>query len=300
MRKYILDTDIGDDIDDALALDLALKLKLDIVAITTVYRNVLDRARITKKMLFLHGSDIPVYQGYGSTLDGKNESYPLCQWTDDLSNERYAPLNSDPEDAIDAIIDLAKKHGKDLFILAIGPMTNVARAILKDKEVMSQIGGIILMGGDYVNHYVEWNIHCDVTAASIVFSSDLPIIAFGHEVTSLTRVTPYQQEKVFALSGSAYKEYLSQLARLWILSKAEGYRIILHDLLVVRYAAGDEFCKIKSIPVGLETKGEYTVGMTLNRSLVDLVEVERSHEIDVGYDVDGEEFCNYFIKKIDE
>ena len=63
MKKYIIDTDIGDDIDDAFALDLALKLDLDLVCVTTVFRNVRERAAIAKKMLRLYGKKLPVYAG---------------------------------------------------------------------------------------------------------------------------------------------------------------------------------------------------------------------------------------------
>ena len=136
MKKYIIDTDIGDDIDDAFALHLAMHSNLNLVAVTTVYRNAFDRARLAKRLIALYGKDIPVYFGYGSTLDGLNESFKLCQWTKELESDCYAPDNKNPEEAVDLILDCARKYGKDFILLAIGPLTNVARAIQKDPVAM--------------------------------------------------------------------------------------------------------------------------------------------------------------------
>ena len=211
MKKYIIDTDIGDDIDDAFALDLALKLDLDLVCVTTVFRNVRERAAIAKKMLRLYGKKLPVYAGYGATLDGRDENFRICQWTPDLEWEEYAPDNSSPEEAVDAILSAARVYKKEFWLLALGPLTNVASAILKDREAMRGIGGIVMMGGDFVNHYAEWNIRCDVAAADAVFSSGVNIVAFGHEITSQTRLTPAQQRYVFSMKQDAYHAYLAEL-----------------------------------------------------------------------------------------
>lgn len=292
MRKYIIDTDIGDDIDDAFALDLALRTNLDLVAVTTVYRNTVDRARMAKRMISLYGKDIPVYFGYGATLDGKNESFPLCQWTKEIESDKYLPNNKDCEEAVDIILENARKYGKDFVLLAIGPLTNVAKAILKEPETMKNSGGIILMGGDYVNDYAEWNIICDVTAASIVFSSGVDIIAFGHEMTSQVRVSEQQQQYLFNLEGSEYREYLSQIAKLWIVSKEKGYRIILHDLLVIRQVLESDYCVLKDAKVRLETQDKS------NRGKMILGEGNDFNKIKYATKVDPLEFIDYYLKKI--
>lgn len=63
MIRYVLDTDIGDDIDDAFALDYALKKNVPLLGVTTVFKNTDDRARIAKKMLELYGKSLPVNAG---------------------------------------------------------------------------------------------------------------------------------------------------------------------------------------------------------------------------------------------
>ena len=290
MKKYVIDTDIGDDIDDALALDLALRNDLNLLAVTTVFRNTVDRAKMAKRLLALYGKDIPVYFGYGSTLDGANEKFPLCQWTKEIEDEKYAPDNNDCEQAVDFILDCARKYGKDFVLLAIGPLTNVARAIQKDRVAMENSGGIIIMGGDYVNDYAEWNILCDVTAANVVFSSNVDIIAFGHENTSKARVSPQEQDYIFSLEGNKYREYLAEIARLWHLSKVEGYRIILHDLLVVRYVLQPDYCKL--------CEGEVVVGTTCDNRAKTVVNhlSNKGKRIRFAVDVDEREFIDYYLK----
>ena len=66
IRKFIIDTDIGDDIDDAFAIYLAMKLKVDLIGITTVFKNTLERSKMAKKLLNLLGrgyDNVPVYTG---------------------------------------------------------------------------------------------------------------------------------------------------------------------------------------------------------------------------------------------
>lgn len=292
MRKYIIDTDIGDDIDDAFALDLALRANLDLVAVTTVYRNTKDRARMAKRLISLYGKNIPVYFGYGATLDGLDENFPLCQWTNELEDDKYAPDNCACEEAVDIILESARKYGKDFFVLAIGPLTNVARAIQKDPKAMQNCGGIILMGGDYVNDYAEWNILCDVTSAKVVFSSNVDIIAFGHEVTSKTRVSIEQQRYIFSLDGNKYREYLAEISRLWHLSKDKDYRIILHDLLVIRYALEPSYCSLCKADVFVETASLNRAKMFVNHPQKGGKTIHYATEVDEG------EFIEYFMNKL--
>jgi len=305
MRKYILDTDIGDDIDDAFALDLALKKNLPLVGITTVFKNTDDRARIAKKMLALAGKSLPVYAGLSQTLDGITRTTEhCCQWTEDLADKKYSPDNSDGKNcdenaAVDFIVESAKKYGKDLYILAIGPLTNVAAAILRDKNALDRIGGVIMMGGDYANQYTEWNIFCDVKAAEVLFTSELDITAFGHEVTSKFSITERQQNYIFNMNGNAYSSYLSELSRLWILSKpSPEWRIVLHDVLVVRQAAEEGFCKTKEIEMHLETQNPYVYGMTINLDKYDLVKSPAGKKITIAIDPDMREILDTEMKII--
>ena len=295
--KYIIDTDIGDDIDDAFALDLALKQGVDLVCVTTVFRNTRERAQIAKRMCGLFGADVPVYAGYGDTLNGgMATNVRLCQWTPEL--EGYAPDNSEAEEAVDALLNAARRYGQGLTVLALGPLTNIARAIEKDAAAMRSIGGIIMMGGDFRNHYAEWNICCDAEAASLVFSSGVSVTAFGHEVTSRMRLTHEEQAYVFSMKQDAYHAYLAELSRLWYASKPAGWRMVLHDVMVVRYAVDPLYCRMERAPVAVELKGRYTCGMTVNLSKMDNYRPGDGMPVYYAAEADAGEFISYFLSGI--
>ena len=293
--KYIIDTDIGDDIDDAFAFDLALKKDLDLVCVTTVFRNTRERAQIAKRMCALFGVDVPVYAGYGDTLGGNVPTQGrLCQWTSEL--EKYAPDNVREEEAVDAIVAAARRYGPELTVLALGPLTNLARAIGKDAEAMRSIGGIVMMGGDFRNHYAEWNICSDAEAADCVFSSGVPVTAFGHEVTSRMRLTREEQEYVFSMRQDTYHAYLSELSRLWYASKPAGWRMVLHDVMVVRYALDSAYCRMACAPVAVELEGRYTRGMTVNLSKMDSYRPGDGTFVNYAAEADAKEFIAYFMR----
>ncbi|HEY8389507.1 MAG TPA: nucleoside hydrolase [Clostridia bacterium] len=298
--RFIIDTDIGDDIDDAFAIDMALNLKLDLVGITTVYMNTDQRTRIAKRMLDLYGIDIPVYKGYGCNMDGKKPTdQQLCQFSQAIMSDCYRP-NSDPQDAVDFILYNARKYGKDLTIIAIGPLTNIAKAVLQDKAAMQGIGKIVIMGGDYKNQYSEWNILCDIDAAKIVFEADLPMVCFGHELTSRTQITQTQQDYIFKMDSSPYLEYLSELSRLWYASKKTGHLIILHDVLTVYCMYDKDYCKTVKTLVKIEDKGEITKGMTVNLSVMDHYDLRKAHMIEYAVCDNVETFKDIFYKLLKE
>ena len=193
MMEYVLiDTDIGDDIDDAFALSLALHSdKLQVVAVTTVFRNTLCRARQTEKLMAVLGKEIPVYAGTSLPMDGtlpaffyespqtlqeQLETLP-CQY--DSSMDAY----SSKGDAVDAICAYADQYAGKLTVVLLGAMTNLAQALQKRKDLASKIEKVVCMGGWFTNHEPEWNILCDPVAADVVFRSGVKVYAVGLDVT---------------------------------------------------------------------------------------------------------------------
>ncbi len=299
--KFIFDTDIGDDIDDSLAIDLALRLGFDIIGVTTVYRNTVMRARIAKRQLALFGrADIPVYAGYGNTLaGGEDETMKLCQYTPEIDAPEYAP-DGTGEIAVDFLIESAKKYGDDLTIIAIGPLTNLACAIQKDPEALRGVHRILTMSGDFVHQYSEWNILCDVEAAQVVYEAELPMICFGHEITRRTTVTQEMQNALFTLSGTPYREYLAELVRLWYKSKTPNYLVVLHDVLTAYYAVAPEFFKTVKTLVKVETKGEATRGMTVNLSVMDHFDLSKARPVEYAQCDKAEEFAKIYFDIINK
>ena len=147
-KKVIIDTDIGDDIDDLFTLYLAASLKeIELIGVTTVYGNTNLRARQVNKFLSLSNlKDVKVYAGCGKQL---KSLHPLpinrvfCQYGQELDDESLKPINEDENcegtSAVDYLIESAKKYKEELTIVCIGPLTNLAKAIIKNKNAMSDL-----------------------------------------------------------------------------------------------------------------------------------------------------------------
>lgn len=216
LKKVILDTDIGDDIDDSFALLLLLEsLKFNCLGVTTVFRNSLKRAKMAKQLIRSLGYDIKVYRGIDDPLkqnidhliskeikekekydeDGK---YIFPQYDKSMENEKV-----EDENAVDFIIRMIHLYPHEVTLIPIGPLTNIASAIKKDPTIVPLIKEIRLMGAGLNLNFVEWNIFCDPDAAKIVFSSNInKIVAVTINVTSLTSLT---EEEVNSLKNNNSK-----------------------------------------------------------------------------------------------
>ena len=265
-QKIIIDTDIGDDIDDAFALLFAMRLDFEIIGITTVFEHTVQRARITKKLLRDFGcgyENVPVFAGAMTPLAKKPREYgTLCQYSKEIENEIYTPDSTDEGDAIDFIINSCKRYGKELTVIALGPFTNIAKVIIKDKDALALAGDVIIMGGAFYRQYADWNVMCDPEAAKIMFDGLKGIHALGADVTHQLKLTEADDEKICNYNGSSVAVgYVSSLYRLW---KGERGRIgILHDPLVIYYAKNRAVCNIEKTTVATVTEG-FARGMTLN------------------------------------
>lgn len=265
--KVIIDMDIGDDIDDAIALYAAMRQEFDIIGITTVFRNTMDRARQTKKLLQAYGNgyeSVPVYVGYGTPLGMKEQSYRhIPHYTPDLEQDIYTPNSTDPEDAVDFLIDTCRTYGKDLTVIAIGPFTNLAKVIEKDAEALNLAARVAIMGGAFYKQYADWNVMCDVTAADRVFRNLRNLECMGADVTHLTEAEGALYDNLLNYQGEESGHvYLSQLCRLWRNDRPKA-KLLLHDPLVIYYVAHGELCSMKDASVIVLTEG-VAKGMTFN------------------------------------
>ncbi len=263
--KYIIDMDIGTDIDDAFALLLAMHLKMDVIGVTTVFENTEARARIAKKMLKLYGKgyeNIPVFAGYGVPLAKETlpKSYPY-QYTPDLEDAAYAPDSTDPADAVDFIIDACRKYRDDLTVLAIGPFINMARVIEKDPEALNLAAEVIIMGGCYFKQYTDWNVVCDVEAAKLMFDNVERLVGIGSDVTHLLPLSESDNAIIFGEQQDATLQYVKELYRLG--KKANHAIGFLHDPLVVYYAYDKTICACEEGAVAVITEG-YARAFTIN------------------------------------
>ena len=180
----ILDTDIGDSIDDALALAFALHSpELDVRAVTTVIDDVESKTRLAWKMLGIYNRrDIALAMGASEPLLDPTMSAPSKEF-DVLTRNDVIP-DAARKRAADLIIDTVLQSRGKITIVAIGPMTNIALALKTDPRIKNNIERIVIMGGAYLSSETEYNVKRDRAAAEIVFQSGVPITAVGLDVTS--------------------------------------------------------------------------------------------------------------------
>src|SRR5271169_4810756 len=178
-QLVIIDTDIGDDVDDAFAVGLALQSpELKILGITTAWGNTPLRAKLVARLLQETGhTDIPIAVG--------SEKYP-AKGKLTFSQAKYAergPKGTFPA-AVDFLLGQLRQHPGEITLIAIGPETNLGEAIDRDPETFHKLKRVVLMGGSVYRGYdgfayptskpqpqPEWNILCDIPAAQKVFTS---------------------------------------------------------------------------------------------------------------------------------
>jgi inosine-uridine nucleoside N-ribohydrolase len=175
--SLILDTDIGTDVDDLLALTAILgSPELDLAAVTTVYGDVLLRARMVARLARVAGRSVgPVVPGRGQARSGREVFW---------AGHEGALMPDLEQEEVDGGDPIALLAGSST-VLAIGPLTNLAEAV---EVARHRIGQVFLMGGDFTSGKVEHNIKCDVAAAQAVFGSGVPATVIGLEQTTRLRL----------------------------------------------------------------------------------------------------------------
>ena len=256
MLKLWIDTDIGDDVDDTLALVYALRAGFTLVGVSTVFGDTRARARFARQLLTEAGAPaVPVTAGWGLPLTGEAfEPFPtyLCQ-----GEHGGAIPPGDPDSAVDALLFAARTYGRDLILLGLGPFTNLARAIEKDRDALLGIGGIVIMGGAYFRPYADWNVYSDPLAAKVLFSAGLPLTALGADVTHRLTLSEEDSHRLLCdpLLGKYYRRWRD----------ITGKRAVLHDPLTVLYLEDRTLCQTEDAAVRVVTAGE-GLGLTLTAS----------------------------------
>ena len=218
--KIILDTDIGDDIDDAFALSFGLgSPEFDLLGVTVVYGDVETRARIARRMLRLCGrEDIPVRAGFERPLG--------FDWHPGTAPEQCSQREAvadDPEPldrsagAAEFVAATARRHPGQVHVLTIGAMTNVAAALRMDPSVAKTLAGVVSLAGYAPPRQgrPEWNVRYDPQAAQTIARSGVPWTAVGADVQGTNGLTPPE----FAALADAGRPWADFLVRLIVLMK---------------------------------------------------------------------------------
>jgi inosine-uridine nucleoside N-ribohydrolase len=287
----ILDTDIGDDIDDALALSFALQSpELKLLAVTTVLQDREGRASLVWKILSLFGrTDIPVGTGAEQPLIAPPRTGMVRQV------EALGPVDRIPlgrmRAGIPLIVDTCLNAPGKITILAIGPATNIALALRAEPRIKEKIERIVLMNGLFFKPGLEYNTKIDPEASAIVYGSGVPVTAVGLDVTMQCKLTEADLHRI-EQSQLPSAQFLYKLIRIWNGGKDDKLPV-LHDPLAVGVTFRPRLIGVATGSVEVETRGDpnRTYGMTVLRR-------DANGKIHAAEEVSSREFIDLFLERV--
>ncbi len=269
-RPIIIDTDPG--IDDAVAILLALASpEIEVLGLVAVAGNLplAATARNALSIAELAGRpELPVYAGcprpLGRPRIDAEDAHGAGGLGDLVLPPPAAPLR--PEHGVLYLIDrLCGAAPKSITLCALGPLTNIAMALVAAPDITAGVADLVLMGGashgsGNMTPAAEFNIYADPHAASVVFDSFLPITMVPLDVTEEVRSTPERIAPIRALGtrvGGAIAELLGPRQAL---AKPP---MAMHDPCVIAYLLAPELFHWREVNVAIETESPLAIGMTL-------------------------------------
>lgn len=310
MRRFVIDTDTAS--DDAVALVMALRHPdVRIEAITVVAGNV-PLAQATQNALYVvercgHIADVPVIPGLAKPLLRPLRTAQFCHGEDgfgdiglDLSGRTSARGH-----AVDVLIQTVRRFPNEVTLVTLGPLSNLAVALLRDPELATLVDRCVVMGGIGFGHgnvvpAAEYNIWVDPEAAKIVFESGLPITMVGWDVS--------HHHATFTAEQAAHLRAVSDLAAFCV-DIQRGLRNFgiqslcqtgfdLPDPLAMAVALEPEIAtRVDRLHVAVETTSELTRGATV----VDhLRNSGNEPNADVVLEASRERFLNLLTRSVQE
>lgn len=257
----IFDTDIGDDIDDALALALILQSpELDLLAVTTVVDDTETRTRLAWKELKLYGrTDVPLGTGASEPFLDAPRNTRARQFEVLTAADEFPAAARKP--AAQLIVETLLASREKVTVVPVGPLTNIALALRLDGRIKEKIERIVLMGGAFFPPRAEYNILRDRVAAEMVFRSGIPIVAVGLDVTMKCRLEGADLERMRAAANPA-SQFLVRLIELWQNNRPTQFPI-LHDPLAVAATVRGALIETQLGTVQVETASPLTYGTTV-------------------------------------
>ncbi len=267
-RPIIIDTDPG--IDDAVAILLALASpEFDVLGLVTVAGNLplAATAKNARSLVELAGRpELPVYAGCPRPLGRTRVAAEAAHGAGGLGDlilaaPRHPPR---PEHGILYLIDkLRGAEPQSITLCALGPLTNIAMALVAAPEIAVGIAELVIMGGGTrgnITAAAELNIYADPHAAALVFDSGLPITMVPLDVTEGVRSTAERIAPIRALGTRCGAATAALLGPRQALGKPP---MAMHDPCVIAYLLKPELFVGRDASVAIETHSPLTLGMTV-------------------------------------
>jgi purine nucleosidase len=266
-ERIIIDTDIGDDIDDAFAIALALRSpELDILGISTDYGDTEGRAKILDRMLGETGrQSIPVAVGIATAFYRTDDPFISGYF---LDQRRYGEAGhfsrtSHPR-AVEFILDQIRRFPGEITLVTIGPLANIGALIDASPETFRKLKRVVMMGGsiepikpDYgnappVEPISEWNVMLDIGASQKLFRSGVPLYVMPLDATDHLKLDEVKRTVLFA-HGTPLTDALTLLYHQW--SAAGGVTPVLYDAMTIAYILNPQLCPVRSMRIRVDDKG---------------------------------------------
>lgn len=253
----ILDTDIGDDIDDAFALALVLRSpEIKLLGITTEFGDTELRARLVDRYLAAVGrTDIPVAAGKPTP---HSNVFTQAAYAEREPGHKHA-------DGVSFLLDQIRAHPGQITLIAIGPLVNVGEAIRRDPATFRKLKRVVMMGGSVYRGYdhdghadpkpsAEWNIARDPEGAKALLASGVPVFMMPLDSTQINLETP-QQTEIYA-HGSPLTDQLTLLYHQWAaLNEMHRQMPTLYDPVAATYAVRPDLCPAKPMHLEVDDQG---------------------------------------------
>lgn len=275
-KRIILDCDPGH--DDAMAILLALGCPdIELVAITTVAGNqTLEKTTLNaRRVCTVAGAyDVPIYAGCWRPLARPQVTAAEVHGASGLDGPEFGeptvPVQQEP--AVDYLVRTLMAEGEDITLVPTGPLTNVATALRREPKIAGRAREVVLMGGAYIRGNrtpaAEFNMFADPEAAAIVFGAGWPLTMVGLELTHQAIATSQVTERIRALDTDVSRMvtallgfYGASYRRSGIPGADDGPPV--HDPCAVARVARPDLMAVRDAFVAVETRGEWTAGMTV-------------------------------------
>jgi purine nucleosidase len=261
IEKILLDTDIGTDIDDAVCLAYLLATpNCDLLGITTVTGEAIERAKLASVLCKIAGKNIPIYPGSENPLIIPQKQIKAQQA---IALERWEHDTEFPKgEAIEFLRKTIRNYPGEVTLLTIGPLTNVGLLFSIDPEIPSLLKSLVMMCGYYERknneaYPLEWNAFGDYHASHLVFNANVEKhFLVGLDVT--TRVTMNSREFKEIFDHDLLKPVID-FSDAWF----EMYPMVtFHDPLAAVCIFNDEVCEFQKGNVEIELQEKDLCGLT--------------------------------------
>jgi len=262
MHAIILDTDIGSDVDDALALAMLLGSdSIDFLGITTVYGDTKLRAQIAAHLCHLANRSIQVFAGLEKPLSGHEVWLSGSEGKAFSNLDQYAP---ESKSAVDFLVEKVNQNPGQIEVIAIGPLSNIASAIHQSESFATNVKHLWIMGGDFTKDKIEHNFKCDVAAAKIVLESNISISILDLPSSQKTIIKKDEIENIKSsgkLGPILYTEILN-----WIQPRNQDWTTPHDPIAVLAMLLPElfDFSETGSVQIGEDGKSEWHINQEGN------------------------------------